>query len=380
MKKYLIILLSLLLCAGSVLSLTACTENTDENSKDKQTSEKQDEDTVPKVDPDAVYAGDYFDYDLAPFIELPDISTLTVPKDLVEQLLELNTAMSLSSLQSFTDLVTDEITKKYDTVNIAFEGRPKDESIKLEEEVLKGMKSEGYDIMIGSGSFIGAYDHPTDDSLDTEGFEDQMIGMKVGETKDILTTFPDNYGEKALAGMQVIFKVTINNAKRPKPIDDETAQKQGYEHAEAFNDELLRLTKSQAAMEYVFRNAKITQYPVGDLELLVDYYIQSYIDYYYGSGISDKEAETVRESLSDTAKQWANEYAKERMIIKRITDMQGIEITEKELADYAQKEAEEFGLESGDTLIAYYGKDTVWFEYVYELAVEVVDNNINFEI
>lgn len=379
MKKYLSIVLSFLLLAAAVLSLVSCnTAKPDEKDKEKQTTKEPNDNTVPDVDPSAVYAGDYFDYDLAPFVEVPELSSITVPKSLVDQLLQLNSALALSSLKSFTDVEKDSLTEKYDTVNIDFEGRPKDESIKLEDKVLDGMKSDSYDIMIGSESFIGAYDHPTDDSLDTEGFEDQMIGMKVGETKDILTTFPDNYGEKALAGMQVIFKVTINSAKRPKPIDDETAVKQGYENAKAFNDELFKLTKSQAAIECVLRNAKIVEYPVGDIELLVDYYIQSYIDYYYGT-VDDATAEQIRESLADTANTWAKEYAKERMIIKRITDMQGISVTEKELADYAQREAESLGLESGDTLIAYYGKDTIWFEYLYELAVEAADQNVTFE-
>ena len=384
MKKYLTILLSLLLCTGAILSLVACdgaanSNKKDENKDEQTTTAENGGDTVPDVDPDAIYAGDYFAYDLSSFIDVPDISTVVVPKSLVDQLLELNTALTLTSLQSFTEVASGEVANNYDTVNIAFEGRAKDESVELSEDVLKGMKSESYNIMIGSGNFIGAYDHPTDDSLDTEGFEDQMIGMKVGETKDILTTFPDNYGESALAGLQVIFTVTVNSAKRPKPIDEETAKAQGYESVEAFNEELVRLTKSQAALEYVIRSSTVKEYPVGDLETLVDYYIDSYIDYYYGSGITNEEADRIREALSEDADTWAKGYAKDRMIIKRITDMQGIKTTEKDLADYAQKEAEAYGLTSGDTLIAYYGKDTVWFEYIYELAVEIVENNVKFE-
>ena len=375
MNKFLTALLALVLC----VCLVACNGKPEPDKKEDDTTTSNDEDTTPTVDPNAIYGGDYFDYDLAPFVNVPAISSLTVPKSLVDQLLELKTALTLSSLQSFSEVSADDLTKKYDTVNIDYKGRPKDEKAEVSDEVMKGMEYKGYDIMIGSGSFIGRYDHPTNDSLDTEGFEDQMIGMKVGQTKELLVTFPDNYGETTLAGMQVIFEVTINSAKRPKPIDDEIAKKQGYENVEAFNEELLRLTKSQAAMEFVYRSSEIIEYPAGDLELLTDYYIDSYIDYYYGSGISNEDADRIRAELAESADQWAKDYAKERMILKRITDMHGVTVTEKTLADYAQKEAENSGIGSGDTLIAYYGKDVIYTEYLYTLAVEVVDNNIVFE-
>lgn len=60
-----------------------------------------------------------------------------------------------------------------------------------------GGKAEGYELQIGSGQFI-------------PGFEDQMIGMKKDEVKDITVTFPENYGEASLAGKEAVFKVTVH--------------------------------------------------------------------------------------------------------------------------------------------------------------------------
>lgn len=60
-----------------------------------------------------------------------------------------------------------------------------------------GGKAEGYELQIGSGQFI-------------PGFEEQMIGMKKDEVKDITVTFPENYQEKTLAGKEAVFKVTIH--------------------------------------------------------------------------------------------------------------------------------------------------------------------------
>jgi len=376
MKRFLCIFLAALFL---ISALASCVSKEQEKKEEQTTTSKEDDSTVPSVDPNAVYMGDYFDYDLSNFVEMPKLSDIVVEKALVEQLLELNTALTLSSIKSFSALATGDVAAKYDTVNIDFKGRPKDESVKLEEDVLKGMESKDYEIMLGSGTFIGAYDHKTDDSLDTKGFEEQMIGMKVGETKDILVTFPDNYGEVALAGMQTVFEVTVNSANRPKEIDEETAKEQGYESVAAFNDELLRLTKSQASMEVVFRSATIKEYPAGDIELLYEYYIESYLDYYYGTNLSDEEAEKIIETLKEPADTWAKEYAKERMITKHIVDMQGVKVTEKDLADYAQREAEKYGIGSGDTLIAYYGKDTVVYDYLYELALEAVEKSVTFE-
>lgn len=63
-----------------------------------------------------------------------------------------------------------------------------------------GGKAENYELQIGSGQFI-------------PGFEDQMIGMKSEETKDVNVTFPENYQEKSLAGKPAVFKVTVHEVK-----------------------------------------------------------------------------------------------------------------------------------------------------------------------
>ena len=66
-----------------------------------------------------------------------------------------------------------------------------------------GGKADNYELQIGSGQFI-------------PGFEDQMIGMKAEEVKDINVTFPENYGEASLAGKAAVFKVTVHEVKEQK--------------------------------------------------------------------------------------------------------------------------------------------------------------------
>ena len=90
--------------------------------------------------------------------------------------------------------------------NIDFEGF-------LDGVAFEGGKAEKYDLEIGSGSFI-------------PGFEEQLVGMKVGEEKDITTTFPENYGNAELAGKETIFKIKVHEIKKKElpELDDEFAK------------------------------------------------------------------------------------------------------------------------------------------------------------
>ena len=99
----------------------------------------------------------------------------------------------------------DRAVKKGDTANINFEGF-------LEGVPFEGGKGEDYDLAIGSGSFV-------------PGFEEQLIGMKAEEEKDIDITFPEDY-HADLAGKAVVFHVKVNavKVKEVPAIDDEFAK------------------------------------------------------------------------------------------------------------------------------------------------------------
>ena len=84
--------------------------------------------------------------------------------------------------------------KEGDTVNIDYVG-------KKDGKKFDGGSAEGYDLEIGSGSFI-------------DGFEDGLIGKKIGDKVKLELTFPEDYGEASLAGQDVVFNVTINSATR----------------------------------------------------------------------------------------------------------------------------------------------------------------------
>lgn len=101
--------------------------------------------------------------------------------------------------------VEDRPAQDGDIVTIDFKGY-------IDNEPFEGGSAENYVLKLGSGSFI-------------KGFEEQIIGMKPGETKDITVTFPEDYGSKELAGKEAVFNVTLKEIKVKEllPLDDDFA-------------------------------------------------------------------------------------------------------------------------------------------------------------
>ena len=109
----------------------------------------------------------------------------------------------------------DRETKTGDVLVIDFLGR-------VGGEEFAGGKAEGYELTLGSGTFI-------------PGFEKQLIGVKVGDKIEVKVKFPDSYGAAELSGKDAVFDVTVNELKEtvPSAIDDELAKKVGMENLEA---------------------------------------------------------------------------------------------------------------------------------------------------
>lgn len=112
---------------------------------------------------------------------------------------------------------TKRAAKDGDTIVFDFDGRTADDDVHHD-----GMKSEGFRLTLGSGQFI-------------PGFEDQLIGMKVEESKDVKVTFPENYGATELAGREAIFECKLHEIHEPAEakIDDELAKSLGLDDLKA---------------------------------------------------------------------------------------------------------------------------------------------------
>jgi trigger factor len=104
----------------------------------------------------------------------------------------------------------------------------------LDGEPFEGGAAEDYPLVLGSNSFI-------------PGFEEQLIGAKKGEEKNLDITFPEEYGAEHLAGKAVVFEVTVKEVKKPVPaeIDDELAKKYGAEDLEALKGQISERLKAE---------------------------------------------------------------------------------------------------------------------------------------
>ena len=113
-----------------------------------------------------------------------------------EQEIQDKVEAALKEKQENKKLGKKQELKKGDTANIDYSG-------KVDGKPFDGGDSEGFDLELGSGQFI-------------EGFEDQLIGHKVGDTVEVKVHFPDDYQGEKVAGKDAVFTVKINSATRPK--------------------------------------------------------------------------------------------------------------------------------------------------------------------
>ena len=137
-------------------------------------------------------------WDVYPEVSLPQYKGLEVKaKQLEATEEEINSAIEgLMSKDSEMVVKAEQVIEKNDYATFDFVGT-------VDGVEFDGGKAENYELQIGSGQFI-------------PGFEDQMIGMKAEEVKDVNVTFPENYGAADLAGKAAVFKVTVHEVKVKK--------------------------------------------------------------------------------------------------------------------------------------------------------------------
>lgn len=161
------------------------------------------------------------------YVTLPDLSTLTISQAKIDENLKTQIDDLLENNRRGDYKEVKEAAIKGDQLNINYEGKPTDSSLKLDDATIKGMKAEKADLVLGSNSFIGAYTDKKDNKETHKGFEDQLIGAKAGDTVEVLVKFPDSYSTKALQGVEVKFTVKVNTVSR-LTVDEDTMVKIGY--------------------------------------------------------------------------------------------------------------------------------------------------------
>lgn len=235
-----------------------------------------------------------------------------------------------------------------DVANIDFEG-------KLDGVAFDGGTGTGYDLELGSGSFIA-------------GFEDGVVGMEIGETKDLELNFPDPYKPNPdLSGAAVVFTVTLNSlcTQEPAELTDEFVGElmiEGCSNVEEFRDYVRENLMENKEQQYqqekeetiLAELEKITDCedaPEGMVGRMTDTLLSNITSYaqMYGADVGEYVAEVyggTAEEYEDTLKGQAGEMAQRYIMLAAIADREKIAVSDEELEKRIAEEAETYGYES----------------------------------
>ncbi len=236
--------------------------------------------------------------------------------------------------------VENRPAKLEDTVVIDFCGS-------IDGKEFEGGKAENHELKLGSNTFI-------------PGFEDQVVGMKTEQEKDINVKFPDEYFSKELAGKEAVFKVKVHEIKEkelPK-IDDEFAKDVSEfdtlkelkadikAKKEKQNDERSKNELQETAVKAVAEKSEV-DIPSGMIEAEVDAMAEDMGHRLAYQGISlEQYLNMIGKSMEDYKKENeepAKESVKMRLVLEAISKDAKIEVTEKEIAEKIKELATAYG-------------------------------------
>lgn len=267
--------------------------------------------------------------------------------------------------------VKDGTVENGDTVTINFTGT-------IDGKEFDGGSAEDYELVVGDGEMI-------------DGFEDGIVGMKSGETKELDLTFPDDYYEESVAGKAVVFKVTLQKFTRPAELTDEwVAENTEYKTVDEYRAAVktqLEDTAVQTADYELYSDAwnevqaasEIKDYPKEDVDAAKKSYQElneKYVkdagmemaDFLESQGMSEEDYESE-------CQQYAESKVEQNLIVQGIMDAEGLSINDEETQKLKDDLIKEYGFASIDEMIETYGEQEV-NESLALLRVErfIVDN------
>lgn len=291
--------------------------------------------------------------------------------DVTDEEIDQQAQADLSSNDKLEE-VKEGTVEEGDVANIDYEG-------KLNGEAFDGGTDKGYDLSIGSGTFI-------------DGFEDGLIGKKIGDTVDLNLTFPENYNSTELAGKDVVFTVTINSVKRAPELTDElVAEISDYktvdEYRQSIKDNLTEQKKSEQDSAKVndlvglaYQNSTVNDYPQEmidyQLEIVTKYYKsyaeQSGMEYtdFLEQQVGMTESEFL-ERMTETVKQ----SLAQEMVLRAIAETENVEISDEEFRTMAEGYAAQMGMTDVDAFIDQYGENEIMASILQDKAVEILEQN-----
>ena len=283
----------------------------------------------------------------APEVKLGQYKGLSIGKKEVKvSAKEVNEAIDELRKQNASLIVKEGPAASGDTVVMDFVGM-------IDGKAFEGGSAQNYELELGSGSFI-------------PGFEDQLVGTKAGEHKDVNVTFPESYGAPELAGKPAVFGCDVHEVKEKKlpELNDEFAKElnKGYETVEALKEgtkkDLLAKKEQEAKREYleklyaeIAKNSKIeiphemveeqAQNMRKDLEQRMS---QSGLTLEQYLGFLGQKEEEFMAKLEEDAKRDITNY----FILEEVGKKEDLELTDADLEFEFAKMAEQYNMKIED--------------------------------
>ncbi len=284
---------------------------------------------------------------------LPEYKTPRVTKKEIEERIN----QMLKSTAEVKEVTEDRELKNGDIANIDFKGF-------VDGKPFEGGEAKGYALEIGSGSFI-------------PGFEDSLVGMKKGETKEIKVTFPKEYGNKELAGKDATFEVTLNKIEErilPDKNDESVLKRFLPEMEHPTYEDLEKRVKQQIRQEKLNKlyidelKPKLTETIIEKFEFdLPKTVVDQEIEMNFRNSLQTKSEEEIKElqenpdkvdELRKSFEQAAQESVKLTFVIDELAKQEDINVDDNEVIQAIYYEAMQQG-QDPKKYLEYYQKQNL---------------------
>ena len=309
----------------------------------------------------------------APEVKIKKYKGLKVKKDKVEVSNEEIEHELGHLLEKYTEVVTKEDgeVENGDIAVIDFEGFK-------DGVAFDGGKGENYSLEIGSGTFI-------------PGFEEQLVGMKSGEEKDIQVTFPEDYMAEDLKGKEVTFKVKVNEIKQKqkreldKDFFDDLGM-EGVDTKEKLEKEIKEKISAQKEveaenshidrlLEEIGKNVDV-DIPEEMVEEEIDHMMEQFKERLEMQGISLdmylKFTQSDEKALRDQMEKDAYQRVLYRLMLEEIVKLEHIEVTDEEVEKELDEMAKKYNMEKDELVKMFHDKAMIKYELEMRKTIEML--------
>lgn len=258
-------------------------------------------------------------------------------------------------LQENPEEVPDASVEEGDQVRINYTGT-------VDGKTIEGGTQENYDLTVGGESIA-------------EGFDDGLIGMKKGETKEISVTFPEDYYDSELAGKTGVYQVTLQSVSRIPELTDQwvaenTESKTIDEYRNAVRSDLEKYTDEAAELQLyadgwntVLENSEIIEYPEEDVEKAIEaykalngeYIEQAQMDmseFLRSQGLTEEEYEAE-------CRQYAETKVEQNLIVQYIMDQEDLSLEDDTAKELQTTLFRQYGVTTLSEIVDIYGQTEV---------------------